>query len=228
MQELKHYNFSVNELKLSISEIEKYAHIPENMPSYYNFLNEELASLNGKASIEGGYVITTASTNYEELEVGHMTFHVGNQVNKFYKGLTHAAIFVCSAGREITDRAMELTTKGDLVEGYLLDVLGSVLVEKAMDRVQDNLKKDMLLKDMEISNRYSPGYCDWNVKEQKLLFEFFPENFCNVTLSESCLMFPAKTVSGIIAIGKDVKHHKHVCHLCNSVNCIYRNTKNTL
>jgi len=227
MQELSHYNFKLDELEIYISEIEKYAHIPENMPSYHSFLKQEIANLNSVASIEGGYVITTATVNKEKLEVGNKIFYVGTQVNQFYEGLSHVALFLCSAGSEITDRASELVHKGDLVEGYLLDVLGSVLVEKAMDKIHDNLSTNMREKKLSISNRYSPGYCDWNVKEQKQLFDFFPKNFCNVTLSDSCLMLPAKTVSGIIGIGKNVKYHKHVCHLCNSVNCIYRNSKNT-
>jgi hypothetical protein len=226
MQEIKHYKFNIDQLDISITEIEEYGHIPDNMPSYHQFLKTELATLNNTASMEGGCVIVEASAFDEHLVVGDTIFHTGKQVSQFYKGLSHVAVFVCTAGPEITDRAAELNQKGDLVESYLLDILGSVLVEKAMDKMQHLLKSDMKLNEMEISNRYSPGYCNWNVSEQKLLFDFFPANFCNVSLSESCLMQPIKSVSGIIGIGKQVKYHKHVCQLCNSLNCIYRNSTN--
>lgn len=225
MHELKHYRFKADELDISPDELEKYAHIPGNMPLYNLFLKEELARLNRVATIEGGYLITTAEVRGEYLNIGDKLFNVGSQVIQFYKDITHAALFLCSAGKEVTDRAMELTGRGDLVEGYLLDVMGSVLVEKAMDKVHRYLGDDMKLEHLGVTNRYSPGYCDWDVGEQKLLFDFFPRDFCNVTLGDSCLMSPPKAVSGIIGIGKQVKYRKHVCNLCNSANCIYRNRK---
>lgn len=228
MHELVHYRFKANDLDVSPGELGKYAHIPDNMPSYNLFLKEELAKLNRVATIEGGYLITAADAKEEHLKIGDKLFCVGKQVIQFYKEVTNAALFLCSAGKEVTERAMELTRKGDLVEGYLLDVLGSVLVEKAMDKVHDYLRNEMKLKELGVSNRYSPGYCEWDVREQKQLFDFFPKDFCNVTLSDSCLIFPPKAVSGIIGIGKHVKYRKHVCHLCNSANCIYRNTKNMI
>ena len=138
--------------------------------------------------------------------------------------MSHGAVFVCTAGPEINDRAKELNDKGELVEAYLIDILGSVMVEKAMDKIQEALRERMTVEGLKITNRYSPGYCDWNVSEQKMLFSFLPEKFCDITLSESCLMHPTKSVSGIIGIGEHVKFDKHVCHACSSVNCLYRNT----
>jgi len=219
-----HYKISLNELNISIMDIEKMAHIDDDMPSYADFLNKELDLLNDKVIIEGGYVIVSASTDNENVIVNGSVFKIGNQVARFFKHMTEAALFVCSAGKEVSERAEQLSQQGELVEGYLLDVLGSVMVEKAMDKVQGFLQDEMKKEDLRISNRYSPGYCDWDVKEQQQLFAFFPDNFCQVTLSDSSLMTPVKTVSGMIAIGKDVHFHKHVCHSCSSVNCLYRNT----
>ncbi|MCK7538940.1 MAG: hypothetical protein MZV63_52410 [Marinilabiliales bacterium] len=51
-----------------------------------------------------------------------------------------------------------------------------------------------------ITNRFSPGYCGWDVAEQHKLFSFFKDNFCGITLTESALMNPVKSVSG---------HHRH-------------------
>ena len=219
-----HYKISLNELNISIKDIEKLAHIDEGMPSYSDFLNSELDQLNDKTTIEGGYVIVSGLTDNENVMVNGKVFKVGNQVALFFKHMTDVAIFVCSAGKEVAERAEQLTRQGELVEGYLVDVLGSVMVEKAMDVVQGILQDEMKKQGLCISNRYSPGYCDWDVKEQQQLFSFFTENFCHVTLSDSCLMTPIKSVSGMIAIGEKVRFHNHVCHACSSVNCLYRNT----
>ena len=112
-------------------------------------------------------------------------------------------------------------SSGELLEGYVVDIIGSIIVEKAMDTVQLELKS---MKN-QITNRYSPGYCEWNVEEQKKLFSLLPDNFCNISLNDSALMLPIKSVSGFIGIGKDVRYHEYSCEKCNRTNCIYANKK---
>lgn len=225
-EKIKHYQIPIRDLDISMSDVEEIAHMGDDMPSYQAFLDEELKQLEGVASVQGGYSIEDACVKGDYLLVGEVEFVTGKAVSHHYRNMNQAVVFICTAGEEISNRSKALTEQGELVEGYLLDVLGSVMVEKAMDIIQDALQNDMAEQGLKITNRYSPGYCDWNVNEQKELFSFFPEQFCKVSLSESCLMNPVKTVSGIIGIGENVKFHKHVCHACSSVNCLYRNENN--
>ena len=220
-----HYSINLKDLNISLNDIEKLARIGEGMITYDDFLQKELELLSKDASVEGGYVILEGEVNSDHLTLADKVFYPGKDVCKFYKNMTHAAVFVCTAGKEISERVKFLNSKGDLIEAYILDVLGSVIVEKAMDQIQEKLQNSMKKKGISITNRYSPGYCDWNVLEQQKIFSLFPINFCNVTLNESCLMQPAKSVSGIIGLGPKVKFHQHVCHLCNSINCLYRGVK---
>ncbi len=108
------------------------------------------------------------------------------------------------------------------MRGYVYDVLGSVTVEAAVDKMQGELEIKMQEKELKITNRYSPGYCGWPVNDQFKLFSFFPDNYCGITLSSSALMAPIKSVSGVIGIGPKVKKHPYTCQLCDAQNCIYR------
>ncbi|UCE26659.1 MAG: hypothetical protein JSW52_09965, partial [Candidatus Coatesbacteria bacterium] len=49
--------------------------------------------------------------------------------------------------------------------------------------------------------RYSPGYCGWDISGQKKLFEYLKPNDVGITLRESYLMEPLKSVSGVIVAG---------------------------
>jgi hypothetical protein len=73
-----------------------------------------------------------------------------------------------------------------------------------------------------ITNRYSPGYCGWDVTEQHKLFQLIPENYCGIKLTPSALMDPVKSISGIIGIGENVKNNPYTCRLCNQNDCVYR------
>ena len=132
------------------------------------------------------------------------------------------ALFVCTAGREIEKWTRHYKNKGDLVFSYIIDATGSLLVEGAMDLIYKKLESYARSNQLIISNRYSPGYCDWNVKDQQKLFSFFPDQFCGITLSESCLMSPVKSISGVIGLGKNVKYLDYICDSCKNKTCVYR------
>jgi len=46
--------------------------------------------------------------------------------------------------------------------------------------------------------RFSPGYCGWHVSGQKRLFARLQPESIGITLNDSCLMQPLKSVSGVI------------------------------
>ena len=133
-----------------------------------------------------------------------------------------AAIFICTAGPRIGEVSKEIMAGGDFMEGYILDVLGSVTVEAAIEKIQDILISEIQEKGLKVTNRYSPGYCGWKLTEQRKLFSLFPLGHCGITLSDSCLMEPVKSVSGIIGFGAHAKKHLHECELCELETCMYR------
>jgi cobalamin-dependent methionine synthase I len=115
--------------------------------------------------------------------------------------------------------------EGDMIKGYVVDVLANAVVEEAMDRVQENLSQEMAAAGLNITNRYSPGYCGWDIAEQQKLFSLLPEGFVGISLTPSSLMQPMKSVSGIIGIGKAVRFNHYTCNLCDDTNCLYRNKR---
>jgi hypothetical protein len=202
---------------------------PVDIPEPYNeIIQRELDEMKNYPDIKGGLRI---SGNIDIISpkgvfvIEGTEFGAGSQVVNNLNRSELFALYICTAGEEVSRRSRELMRQGNLLEGYVTDLVGSLLVEGAMDIMHERLRNEMELKGLKVTNRYSPGYCDWNVNEQHKLFSFFPEDFCGVQLSESALMNPIKSVSGVIGIGKEVRFNKYICHACSSVNCIYRNIK---
>ena len=172
------------------------------------------------------YAITD-SINWDKsnlsILVGNVTLSIHKIIYQQIKKSNSVAIFVCTAGKKITDRSKEFMRDGDLLKGYVYDLFGSIVVESAMDIIQDSLQKEMTMLGLKITNRYSPGYCGWEVAEQKNLFSLLPEHFCGIELTSSCLMQPTKSVSGIIGIGDSVKLNRYLCNICDATDCLYKN-----
>lgn len=149
------------------------------------------------------------------------TFPVGKTVCKELKNAEELLFFVCTAGKSISDRSQFLLHGEDPAKGYIYDQVGIFITEAVGERMMQSIRQE-LPAGIKTTNRYSPGYCHWPVSDQHLLFSLFPEAPCGVTLTESALMNPIKSISGVIGIGKAVSYRDYPCTLCLNQNCIYR------
>lgn len=179
-------------------------------------------------NIKGGYkIFDTVKINVEQesINIEDQIFFPTKIVTSQLKDSTSAALFICTAGANISIHANELIAQGDPMLGYIFDVIGSITVEKTIEKIQKKLELELIKTGLNISDRYSPGYCEWSVAEQQYLFKLMPNNFCGVSLSDSSLMNPIKSVSGIIGIGTALKQKGYQCHWCTDKNCIYGRIK---
>lgn len=225
---IKKFDFSYKELKIQRNGlVMAMGYTQESLPSIINGeIDEVLESGSELCNIEGGYkIVNSVNWNKSEFNIllGNVTFNVHKVIFQQIKKSNSVAIFVCTAGKKITDKSKEFMKNGDLLKGYVYDLFGSIVVECAMDLIQDSLQKKMNNYGLKITNRYSPGYCGWEVVEQKKLFSLLPERFCGIELTDSCLMQPTKSVSGVIGIGDSVKLNQYKCNICDSSNCLYKN-----
>jgi hypothetical protein len=179
-------------------------------------------------SLSGGYIIKKITALHAKegiLEISDLELNTNKIISLQLKKASHIALFVGTIGDKIEKLSDLLFKNGDPFEGYITNLIGSEATESVAHFIHETIRNQMQDSGYSITNRFSPGYCDWNVAEQFKLFGFFPDNACNVLLTDSALMIPVKSISGIIGIGKDVNFKPYPCQKCTRENCIYNNTK---
>lgn len=163
------------------------------------------------------------NTNDETLQVNDKIFHVGKIIARQLRGAKQFAFFTATAGAEFEKLQRQLETEGDIVKCYLVDCIGSIIAEKAADYMEEVLQNEINALNWKHTNRFSPGYCGWHVSEQADLFSIFPDRYpCGIHLTESSLMLPIKSVSGVIGIGPNVRKLEYSCKLCSFERCYRR------
>jgi len=178
--------------------------------------------------ITGGYLIAEdveTDIKLKQMLVNRIPFSIKKNIFQQLKASVKVAVFACTIGDAVFEKSRTLMKNNEMLHGYIYDIYGSLAVENAMEQVQNNLKLEMAVIGSGISNRYSPGYCGWNVAEQKKLFSLLPPGFCGISLSDSCLMQPIKSISGFIGIGPEIHQKGYACEVCDSSQCLYRNLK---
>jgi hypothetical protein len=226
------FRFGFSDLEVDASQIEGLLgeEQGENRKVITELIDEVLLDAEKICDIKAEYIIIPeikSDTNSKTIIINSQEFNIGKIVWTQLKRSETVALFLCTAGEKIGEVSRELIGGKDFLKGYIYDVAGSEIVEAAADTMQKKLMENMQLEGLLITNRFSPGYCGWDVSEQHKLFQLIPDNFCGIRLTESALMIPIKSISGIIGIGRNVKFNPYTCSLCDYENCIFRKLKET-
>jgi hypothetical protein len=200
----------------------------QQTPTYFKELVAKLLeACAANARVKGGFRVlppTLVSLTDEGLRLDAHELAISPLVHRVLRQakIDRAALFVATAGPAMTTWYDSFAQAGQLLEAYVVDTIGSVLAEAAAEAVAEELRCWAAEQDLGTTNRYSPGYCRWDVAEQHVLFELLPPEFCGVTLTASALMRPMKSVSGLIGIGPEARRSSYGCRACHSP-CLHGN-----
>ena len=146
------------------------------------------------------------------------------ELSSHMKGAEYICAFVVTIGSSVEDAATSYMNSGDHLLGYLIDRTGSFAVESLAKNTEEGLRKHLAAKELSVSMRFSPGYCDWPIEEQFKLAAIIDFRKAGIKLSENCVMLPNKSISAITGVGPKDLFAKIVspCSLCNMKVCDYR------
>ena len=121
--------------------------------------------------------------------------------------------FVITLGSGLGDKQAQTT---DLLENYYLDTIGNVALNSARKQLKRHLKSQFALE--KISSMAPGSLPDWPIEEQAPLFKLLGDvdAAIGVKLTDSLLMLPAKSISGLY-FPTEVSFFS--CQLCPRKRC---------
>ena len=127
--------------------------------------------------------------------------------------------FVITLGPGLGGKQAETT---DLLEGFYLDTIGNVALNSARKQLKRHLKSQFALE--KISSMAPGSLPDWPIEEQAPLFKLLGDvdTSIGVKLTDSLLMLPAKSISGLY-FPTEVSFFS--CQLCPRERCESRKAK---
>ncbi len=127
-------------------------------------------------------------------------------------------IFAATIGVGI-DRLISKYSRISPTKAVIFQAIGTERIEALCDAFCDEMKKKYGC----ITNRFSPGYSDWDIKDQKLIISITEATKnLGICLNDSFLMSPSKSVTAVIGIQNEKTDEKNPCETCDNADCIYR------
>lgn len=151
-------------------------------------------------------------------------------VADIYPDAGYLALFAVTAGAEVSWEISRRFAENDFALAAMLDSVASEAVDNCAQLLQDEYHNQLVrikgVSDSLVSLRYSPGYCGWHISGQKKLFSVLRPDRIGILLSDTCLMQPLKSISGVILTGRAEIHiyedNYPCCESCRDRSCLDR------
>lgn len=144
------------------------------------------------SAINGGISVLDDGSRFESKIVGRLLEHC-----------QRVAVYVLTIGSQLEDMSSALAEDGYITEAYVLDSIGSSATERLAEVVHGKIAQEALALGLRASRRFSPGYCDWHIDQQRVIFGIAGGDSAGVHLTSAFLMLPRKSSSGIVGLGRD-------------------------
>ncbi len=134
---------------------------------------------------------------------------------------------ISTIGNKLESLSKTYLKKGNLAQGVILDAIASHAAEQTAEYVNQEILKEIVdeTRGKAVTCRFSPGYCQWELdKGQRTIFGFLEGPKIGVSLTQSMMMNPVKSVSFAINIGEEVDEELGLrgCESCDMTNCAFR------
>ncbi len=164
---------------------------------------------------------------FDSVYAGEGMNEVPTPLDGIFRKADNLALFAVTVGAAVSQKIDHLFKTHEYALAGMLDAFASAGAEKVADRVQDHYRQRLIHENVVTKKtvvlRYSPGYCGWHMSGQKKLFDYLKPEEIGITLLDSFLMKPLKSISGVFVAGsKDIhifKDNFPICSECQTHSC---------
>jgi hypothetical protein len=157
-----------------------------------------------------GIIRAISRTDFAKVFAGDGRNEPRTPVGDLFHRADDLALFAVTVGPEVCREITKRFESNEFPVGYMLDGIASAATEMMADVVQRSFRDDLVQAGRWHEGtgllRYSPGYCGWHVGGQRKLFDYLDPGRIGISLRESFLMEPLKSISGVLLAGPREMH----------------------
>ncbi len=146
------------------------------------------------------------------------------RLRRLMQCLEEAALFLVTVGPDVTEAIEHLQGEGRQLYSLIVDAYGSEAAEATAEAMQAFIAGKLAPQGRALTLRFSPGYCDWPLEDQRVVFSLLDFGKVGVRLTDNCIMLPRKSVTAVAGVGEieAVAVLPIPCEECAREDCIAR------
>ena len=133
-----------------------------------------------------------------ELSFADVSLH-SRDLSRNLAGCSKVALLAATLGPQV-DALIRRHSSTDPVYASILQATGPMYIEELVDLVNEEIKKIAASQGLKTKPRYSPGYGDVSLEVQKDFFRLLPCTRIGLTLMDTLIMAPEKSVTAFVGL----------------------------
>lgn len=205
-------------------EILRYAGVRENVPELAELVQECMQEIENKLIYKVCFREFPIKDEQMYLDLDFLKTDSAD-LRKNLNGCSCIVLFAATVGIEL-DRLIAKYSRISPAKALLLQAIGAERIESLCDIFNGEIRKQAEKVGLFTRPRFSPGYGDLPIETQKEIFSVLdcPRKI-GLSLNDSLLMSPSKSVTALIGIGSTVREDSSGCKICGREDCNYRRTE---
>lgn len=158
-----------------------------------------------------------------DIDITCFTIH-SKSLQKNLKGCEKVILFAATIGEGV-DLLIRRYSKLEMSRGVVMQAASAAVIEAYCNELNENFKNEAAKEGYFLRPRFSPGYGDFSIEYQALFSDVLKmQKTCGITLTDSYLMMPSKSVTAIIGMSRTNAHCATAgCESCRMAEtCAYR------
>ena len=150
------------------------------------------------AGSQGGFDTASGLLNHQVLRFADVTLQ-SRDLGRNLSGCSKVVLLAATIGPQV-DALIRRHSSLDPVYASILQATGAMFIEKLVDLVNSEIKKIAAAQGLKTRPRYSPGYGDVPLEVQKDFFRLLPCTRIGLTLMDTLIMAPEKSVTAFVGL----------------------------
>ena len=202
-------------------EIMRYACIRGANDTYNDLIDACIAEAEAVLSYRVCYAILPVSYTDDQLYIGKINAPY-QTIGKAIRNAEEVLLFAATVGAPF-DRLIQKYSLLEPSKALMMQAIGAERAESLCDAFCGMMKTELCRNGKCLTPRVSPGYGDIPMEMQRDIFTVLDcSRQIGLTLDESLLMSPSKSVTAIAGIVGECETESDKCTSCEKTDCAYR------
>jgi len=190
-----------------------------------------------RKEIEQGYCLFEPKGIYSKVMIRNISsegrinlenglhLEINNSMLNLLRGTSYLAFGLSTIGNHLEEKVAELFAKNEYPKAIALDAVGTVASRFLSQHIRSVVCQEAKEQNLQTTKYFSPGSIDWDISQQKNIFQIIPADKIGVKLTESYMMVPKKSLSWAMGAGENIitpSKKDDSCQICQAINCQYR------
>lgn len=137
----------------------------------------------------------------ESVELDNGVVLKSKSLSKLLSNSMDVVLMASTVGKEIVDRIVDEINNNNASFGVVLDAVASETADAALDWMVDFINKMIRREGKKLTKmRYSPGYGDLPLSNQKLIYDVLNLERLGISITERFMLVPEKSVIAIAGV----------------------------